>query len=83
MTTPSRRAALEEAGLLHPNPGAVSAEFFDGRNSFFLAEDKVQVKYEMLRAHVVDGASATVLPRPTGTRGRRSIWWSPLSRIPG
>ena len=59
MTSTSRRAALEEAGLLHPNPGAVSAELFDGRNSFFLAEDKVQVKYEMLRAHVVDGASDT------------------------
>ena len=26
---------------------------------FFLALDKVQVKYEMLRAHVVDGVSVT------------------------
>ncbi len=59
MTSTSRRVALEEAGLLHSNPGAVSAGLFDGRNSFFLAEDKVQVKYEMLRAHVVGGASAT------------------------
>ena len=28
--------------------------------SFFLALDKVQVKYEMLRAHAIDGLSATV-----------------------
>jgi transposase len=59
VTSSSRRTRLQEAGLLHPNPAAVSAPLFDGRNSFFLAEDKVQVKYEMLRAHVVDDASAT------------------------
>jgi len=33
----------------------VTAPAFDGSESFFLAADKVQVKYEMLRAHVVDG----------------------------
>ena len=59
MTTP-RRASLEERGLLHPQPAAVSASLFDGSRSFFLAEDKVQVKYEMLRAHFVDGVSVTV-----------------------
>jgi transposase len=32
---------------------------FDGSRPFFLAEDKVQVKYEMLRAHLLDGAAAT------------------------
>jgi hypothetical protein len=45
---------------LHPRPAAVSASLFDGSRSFFLAEDKVQVKYEMLRAHFVEGVSATV-----------------------
>jgi transposase len=59
VTPGSRRARLEEAGLLHPSPTAVSGPLFDGSNSFFLAEDKVQVKYEMLRAHVVDGVSVT------------------------
>jgi transposase len=50
-----RLKALALKGLLHPNPTRVSAPLFDGRRPFFLAADKVQVKYEMLRAHVVDG----------------------------
>ncbi len=44
---------------MHPNAELVTAELFDGTNPFFLAEDKVQVKYEMLRASMVDGLSAT------------------------
>ena len=58
MTTATRRRVLEQAGLLHPRPEAVTAPLFDGREPFFLALDKVQVKYEMLRTHVVDGLSA-------------------------
>src|SRR6266511_230417 len=38
-----------------PHPEAVIAPVFDGSEPFFSASDKVQVKYEMLRAHVVDG----------------------------
>lgn len=60
MTAQSRITSLEERGLLHPNPAAVSAPFFDGSRPFFLAEDKVQVKYEMLRAHLLDGEPASV-----------------------
>jgi transposase len=56
----SRLAALTEAGLLHANPAAVGAALFTSGGGFFLAEDKVQVKYEMLRAHLVDGHSVTV-----------------------
>src|SRR5690349_4047465 len=59
MTTASRRQILEQTGLSHPRPEAVSAPLFDGREPFFLALDKVQVKYEMLRAHVLEGLSAT------------------------
>jgi transposase len=59
MTTASRKQALEAAGLAHPNPEAVTASLFQGGDPFFLVDDKVQVKYEMLRAHVVDGASVT------------------------
>lgn len=55
--TAARLRALQAAGLLHPNPASVTAPLFDGRNRFFLAADKVQVKYEMLRAHFVDGLS--------------------------
>ena len=54
----SRLRALEAEGLLHPRADAVTAELFaDG--GFFLAADKVQVKYEMLRAHLLDGVSVT------------------------
>jgi transposase len=59
MTTGTRRQALEAAGLVHPSPEAVTADLFDGGRPFFFAEDKVQVKYEMLRAHLVDGLSVT------------------------
>jgi transposase len=51
----TRLRALTETGLLHPNPDAVMAPLFTGGSGFFLAADKVQVKYEMLRAHVVEG----------------------------
>jgi transposase len=53
-----RLRALETAGLLHPRPEAVSAALF-AQGGFFLAADKVQVKYEMLRAHRLDGVSVT------------------------
>ena len=66
MTTATRRRVLEEIGLLHPLPGAVTAPLFDGREPLFLVLDKVQVKYEMLRAHVVDGVSATAAAEQHG-----------------
>jgi transposase len=57
---------LEQAGLVHPSPETVIAPLFDGRSPFFLALDKVQVKYEMLRAHLVDGLSATAAAEQHG-----------------
>jgi transposase len=51
----TRLRALTEAGLLHPNPDAVLSPLFTGGSGFFLASDKVQVKYEMLRARLVEG----------------------------
>ena len=54
MSETTRLRALAEAGLLHPNPEAVVASLFTGGSGFFLASDKVQVKYEMLRAHLLD-----------------------------
>ena len=51
--------ALTESGLLHPNPDAVLAPLFTGGSGFFLAADKVQVKYEMLRARLVEGVPVT------------------------
>jgi transposase len=55
MSRGSRRLTLELAGLVHPRAEAVSAELFCSGREFFLAADKVQVKYEMLRAVAVDG----------------------------
>ena len=54
MSDNTRLRALTEAGLLHPNPDAVLAPLFAG-SGFFLASDKVQVKYEMLRTRLVEG----------------------------
>lgn len=59
MSHESRRQALAESGLVHPHPDAVTAALFVGGSPFFLALDKLQVKYEMLRAHVLEGVSVT------------------------
>jgi transposase len=49
-----KREFLEAAGALHAHPEQVRAKLFE-RHRFFDPLDKVQVKYEMLRAHAVDG----------------------------
>jgi transposase len=49
-----KRDYLAAAGALHPHPEEVRADIFL-RNRFFDPLDKIQVKYEMLRAHAVDG----------------------------
>jgi transposase len=59
MSEVSRLRTLAEAGLVHPHPEAVLAELFATGGDFFLAADKVQVKYEMLRSHLVDGRAVT------------------------
>jgi phage tail tape-measure protein len=60
-----RLAALEQAGLMHPRADAVTALLFSS-DGFFLAADKVQVKYEMLRAHFADGEPAARAARAHG-----------------
>lgn len=59
MADSARYRALEEMGLLHPAPESVSAEPFRSQPQFFAAFDKVQVKYEMLRAHALGAQTAT------------------------
>ncbi len=51
-----KRDYLAAAGALHPHPESVRATLFQ-RHRFFDPLDKVQVKYEMVRAHAVDGES--------------------------
>ena len=55
MSLESRTETLERSGLVHPRPEEVTAELFRSDGGFFFALDKVQVKYEMLRAVAVDG----------------------------
>jgi transposase len=52
-------AGVGAAGLVHPAPEAVRAAPFVEHPEFFATFDKVQVKYEMLRAHVVAGETVT------------------------
>ena len=59
MSEADRVRTLVEADLVHPSPESVTSALFTAPGDFFLASDKVQVKYEMLRAHAVDGVSAT------------------------
>lgn len=59
MAESARHRALERAGLLHPHPEAVQAALFVERPEFFDRFDRVQVKYEMLRAHVVESLAVT------------------------
>ena len=66
MAESARYRALEQAGLLHPAAEAVVAEPFRSCPEFFASCDKVQVKYEMLRAHVLDGQSATAAAKAHG-----------------
>jgi transposase len=53
----ARRRALEARRLLHPRAADVSAALFRQGLPFFFAADKVQVKYEMLRAHLLEGTN--------------------------
>jgi transposase len=59
MSEATRLRALDQSGLRHPSPEAVVAPLFTTGAGFFLAADKVQVKYEMLRAHLVDRLPVT------------------------
>ena len=49
-----KRAFLARAGALHAHPERVRAPLF-AQHRFFDPLDKLQVKYEMLRAHRVEG----------------------------
>jgi len=57
MTTATKKEALLAAGTLNPHPEAVRSELF--KLDFFDPWDRAQVKYEMLRAHSLDGDRIT------------------------
>lgn len=54
----AKTEALRQQGALHPNPETVHDEAFR-RDEFFDPRDLVQVRYEMLRRHQVDGEDVT------------------------
>lgn len=59
--TPDAKAeALRRQGALHPNPNLVNDEAFR-QGEFFDARDLVQVRYEMLRRHQVEGKAVTAV----------------------
>jgi len=60
-----KREFLEAAGTLHPHPERVRALLFQ-RHRFFDALDEVQVKYEMLRAHAVEGQTVVAVSETFG-----------------
>jgi transposase len=53
MTTLAKKKALLASGTLNPHPEAIRSDLF--KTDFFDPYDRAQVKYEMLRAHSVDG----------------------------
>lgn len=50
MANAEKRRALQAQGALYPTPDKVQAEVFQNHPEFFDAEDKLQVRYELLRA---------------------------------
>ena len=50
MASAEKRKALRAQGTLNPEPSGVVAEPFRTHPGFFDAEDKLQVRYELLRA---------------------------------
>jgi transposase len=63
--TDAKTQALRQQGALHPNPEAVQDEEFR-RGEFFDPRDVVQVRYEMLRRHQVDGQAVTEISAAFG-----------------
>ena len=63
MADKDKKKFLEAAGAFNPDPGGVKDEKFQQPGGFFDPLDKVQVKYEMLRAHAVDGETVTEAAR--------------------
>lgn len=54
----TKAQALRDQGALHPHPEAVHDEVFRS-DQFFDARDLVQVRYEMLRRHRIEGRPVT------------------------
>jgi len=49
-----KQQSLRQAGLLHPEPERVQDPLFLELPAFFDPDDQLQVRYEMLRTHLID-----------------------------
>ena len=58
----SKTRSLREHHALHPHPEAVRDEAFQ-QHEFFDPKDRVQVRYEMLRRHRIDGKAISGVGR--------------------
>ena len=78
--------ALAQDGVLNPNPEAVRDALFAG-NPFFDAKDLVQVRYEMVRRHQVDGVAISEaaetfgVTRPTFYKAQSALQSAGLSGL--
>ncbi|MCK1731186.1 helix-turn-helix domain containing protein [Bradyrhizobium sp. 142] len=78
--------ALSQDGVLNPNPEAVRDDLFTG-NPFFDAKDLVQVRYEMVRRHQVDGiaisdaAEEFGVTRPTFYKAQNALQTTGLAGL--
>jgi transposase len=61
-----KRENLRQAGVLNPTPERIQDPLFLESGDFFDAHDDLQVRYEMLRAHLVDGDSIRAICRRFG-----------------
>ena len=61
----TKARSLTSHGALHPHPGRVRDGLFQG-SAFFDLRDLVQVRYEMLRRHLVDGQPVARVARTFG-----------------
>jgi transposase len=73
-----KREALAKDGALNPHPEAIRDALFTG-NPFFDTKDLVQVRYEMVRRHRVDGVAISEastdfgVSRPTFYKALRAL----------
>jgi transposase len=61
-----KRDNLRQAGVLNPNAQRVLDTLFENSSDFFDPQDNLQVRYEMLRAHLVDGGSVSAVCKRFG-----------------
>ena len=66
-----KKEALARDGALNPHPEAVRDALF-ADNPFFDPTDLLQVRYEMVRRHEVDGPPSAKWRQTSGCRGRPS-----------